>query len=80
MDIVRPDRDALTGASGLAAAIAATRTAFGLARPSLGEIKNACAAGDAAAVVSWLAEIRAESARRLLDRGGDDATVAPTPH
>ena len=78
MDIVRPDRDALTGASGLAAAIAATRTAFGLARPSLGEIKNACAAGDAAAVVSWLAEIRAESARRLLDRGGDDATVAPT--
>ncbi|MEU8898081.1 TIR domain-containing protein [Nocardia sp. NPDC048505] len=41
LDIVRPERAALTGAHGLAAAIHGTRTRLGLDGPSLGEIKAA---------------------------------------
>ncbi|MCV7300548.1 TIR domain-containing protein [Mycobacterium barrassiae] len=80
LDIVRPERSALTGQSGLAAAIFAARKALGLSRPSLGDVKAACAAGDVDQVTAWLTEMRNEAAERLLDRENDDqdAPVAPT--
>ncbi len=79
LDIVRPDRNALVGASGLASAVSTTRQAFGLGQPSLGEIKQACSSGDIAQVAGWLADVRAEAARRLLERGTDGTTAsAPT--
>lgn len=79
MDIVRPERNALVGTSGLAAALAATRQAFGMSQTSLGDIKRGCADGDVAAVAGWLTEIRRAAARRLLERGDDGATAsAPT--
>lgn len=77
LEIVRPERNVLTGQAGFAAAIGATRISFGLKQPSLGEIKGACAAGDLDAVAGWLSEIRAVAAQRLLDRGGE-AGAAPT--
>lgn len=79
LPIVRPERNAVTGVSGLASAIAEARQQFGLTRPSLGDIKDACAREDVAAVVGWLAEIRQVAAERLLDRGGSqEAATAPT--
>jgi WD40 repeat protein len=76
LDIVRPERDALAGASGLAAAISSARRSVGLSEPSLGEIKAAVSAGDAAKTADWLAELRASAARLLLIEAGDAA--APT--
>ncbi len=86
-DIVRPERNALTGQTGLAAAIAATRQRFGLGTPSLGDIKDACMSADEQRVASWLQEIRQVAADRLVDRGeggesgqdsGEESMVAPT--
>ena len=76
MDIVRPERNAMTGTAGLAAAISATRQGFGLLQPSLGAIKQVCSAGDIPSIAAMLAEIRREGARRLLERGGDGVTAA----
>ena len=79
LDIVRPERNALTGDSGFAHAIAKTRSVFGLSQPSLGDIKTACANCDVAAVSGWLAEIREAAASRMVDRDGDQgAPAAPT--
>jgi WD40 repeat protein len=79
LDIVRPERDPLTGQAGLAAAICSARRLAGLQRPSLGEIKMACARGDVAAVGNWLTELRAAAATRLVERGNDgDVATAPT--
>src|SRR6185312_12300116 len=66
LDIVRPERNVLSGDSGLAQAITKTRSSFGLTQPSLGEIKAACSNGDVAAVAGWLVEIRDEAAARLV--------------
>ena len=49
LDIVRPERNVLTGDNGLARAIHSTRTRLGLRTPLLGEIKAVCL-GDAAKV------------------------------
>lgn len=78
MDIVRPERDVLSGDAGFAASICSTRAQLGLSAPSLGEIKAACAAGDAAAVAQWVSEIRQVAADRLLERGDDRDASAPT--
>lgn len=79
MNIVRPERNVLSGDAGFAAALCATRSEFGLSEPSLGEVKAACLAGDADRVISMLAELRQVAADRLLQRGGDgDELVAPT--
>lgn len=80
LDIVRPERNVLAGDSGLAQAITNTRASFGLTRPSLGEVKTACANGDVSAVAGWLAEVREEAAARLVHRGVDEqgAPAAPT--
>ena len=77
LPIVRPERNVLTGPSGLAPAIAGAREKCGLTQPSLGDIKAACLREDVALVADWLAEIRLVSAERLLDRGGSQGS-APT--
>jgi WD40 repeat protein len=71
LDIVRPELKALTGASGLAQAICATRDRFGLLEPPLGEIKSACARGDASILRTWLNECRDAATRQLLDTTAD---------
>jgi len=58
LDIVRPELRALTGACGLAQAICAARQRVGLHEPPLGDIKDACTRGDAAALRTWLLECR----------------------
>ncbi|BBX17592.1 hypothetical protein CRI77_24635 [Mycolicibacterium duvalii] len=79
MDIVRPERNALTGTSGFAAALAGTRRQFDLPAAALGDIKQRCAVGDVDAVAGWMSEIRQAAARRLLDRDtGEAAVSAPT--
>jgi WD40 repeat protein len=80
LDIVRPERNAVTGESGLAAAICNSRKVFGLQQPSLGEVKALCDARDVGAVAALLTEVRATAAERLLERGdgAGDVTSAPT--
>ena len=58
LDIVRPQRQALTGENGLARAIWATRGRHGLTAPSLEEIERACLRGDPAPLRGWLQEVR----------------------
>ena len=77
LDIVRPERNALTGQSGLAAAIHSARRRFGFTAPNLGEIKAACTGGDVTALTQWLTQVRTAAAARLVDRG-DQAGAAPT--
>ncbi|OCB62320.1 hypothetical protein A5677_11800 [Mycobacterium malmoense] len=64
LDILRPERHALTGETGLASAIYAGRRRLGLAQPALGDIEIACGA-DPNAVRALLAECRHAAARRL---------------
>lgn len=65
LEIMRPERNALTGERGLAHSLHALRTAMGLARPVLAEIKDACTATDADRLRAWLTEAREAAASRL---------------
>ena len=76
LGIVRPERAVLTGELGLAHAIHRLRTDLGLPRPLLGEIKNACLAGDVERLRGWLTEARHAARARLLDVPADQP--APT--
>ena len=67
LGVLRPGRDALGGAQGLAAAIEMGRRAVGLSDPPLGGIKAALR--DPQQVYELMAEIRAAAARRLADVG-----------
>jgi WD40 repeat protein len=79
VDIVRPERNTLTGGSGLAPAIFSTRQRYGLGQPSLGDIKVACEREDVAVIANWLEEIRHAAAERLVGANGSgDAAAAPT--
>jgi WD40 repeat protein len=71
LDIVRPQRSALTGDTGLARAIHATRTRLGLGAPGLGEIKQACLGGSVAQLAQWLLEIQRAASARLLTEAGE---------
>jgi WD40 repeat protein len=71
LNIMRPEAKALTGSSGLAQAICATRQQFGLIDPPLGDIKDACASGDAGKLRTWLTECRDAASRQLLDVTSD---------
>jgi WD40 repeat protein len=73
LDIMRPERRALTGKTGLAGAIHGGRRRLGLEQPTLGEIKAACT-GDQAAVRELLVECREKAASRLP---AHDEDVAP---
>ena len=75
LDIVRPQRNVLTGDTGFARAIHATRGRLRLAGPQLGTIKQACLSGDAERVRQWLVEIQRAASARLLTEAGE----APLP-
>jgi WD40 repeat protein len=64
LGVVRPERNPLTGAHGLAAALHGARQAFGLRGVPLGHIKAACL-NDPSRVVELLLELRGEAANRL---------------
>ncbi|MEV6276139.1 hypothetical protein [Nocardia sp. NPDC051832] len=66
LDIVRPERAALTGAHGLAAAMHATRARLGLGGISLGDIKSALP-HRVDLVRGWLGEIAEAAHARLFD-------------
>ncbi|MGV9837184.1 nSTAND1 domain-containing NTPase [Nocardia niigatensis] len=55
LDIVRPERAAVTGPVGLAASVFAVRQRLGLTQPTLGAVKAACAS-DPGQVTTWLRE------------------------
>ena len=76
LPIVRPEHAVLTGELGLARAVHRLRTGLGLHQPPLGEIKNACAAGDVEQLRGWLQDARAAARARLLDVPADQP--APT--
>jgi WD40 repeat protein len=66
LGIVRPERSALTGEHGLAAAIHRARQAHNLPGAPLGEIKTACQT-DPDRVYELLMQVRAAAAQRLAD-------------
>ncbi|HEX3289306.1 MAG TPA: TIR domain-containing protein [Mycobacterium sp.] len=76
LGIVRPGRNALTGDTGLAAAIWHARDRLGLSAPSLGEIKTACLR-DVELIRKWLIEIQQTAADRLPDPVNDNEKPAP---
>jgi hypothetical protein len=65
LGIVRPERHALTGDTGLARSIHSLRKEVGLIEPSLGEIKNAIS--DDGTVRASLAEAAVAARNRILD-------------
>lgn len=67
LDVVRPERNVLTGESGLAQAIWDSRTRLDLTGPSLGDIRAACMAGDARSVGGWLRDCQDAATTRMLD-------------
>ena len=69
LGIMRPERDALTGIQGFAAAIHAARQAHKLGDTSLGDIKRACREGDRDRLYDLLMELRAAAAERLIETG-----------
>ncbi|MBD1543601.1 TIR domain-containing protein [Arthrobacter sp. IA7] len=76
LDIIRPERNPLTGDRGLACSIHALRSSLGLRTPALGEIKRACIEEDIERLIGWLTEARQTAAGRLL--GLPSATPPPT--
>ncbi|CAM3789303.1 TIR domain-containing protein [Smaragdicoccus niigatensis] len=82
LGVVRPQRDALTGATGLAEAIYDSRRRFRLLEPSRGEIKDACRRGDVVIVAKLLAQIQTSAHSRLLTRQSnssvEESAAAPT--
>jgi WD40 repeat protein len=75
LGIMRPERAALSGKQGFAAAVHGGAVRVGLTTLALGEVKSACVKG-AAAVVEVLNTIRARAAARLVDAGHEGP--APT--
>jgi WD40 repeat protein len=67
LGILRPERHALTGETGLAQSIWTTRNRLGMTSPPLGEIKAACVDADVAQIRGWLVECRDAAAARLLN-------------
>jgi WD40 repeat protein len=79
-DIVRPERNVLTGDRGLAVTLHGLLTPLGatgleVVGPTLGQVKAACTAGDAARLRGWLAQARQAARVRLLEAVED----APAP-
>ena len=77
LDIVRPQRNALTGEHGLAQAISATRERLGLTAPSLKEIERACRGGDSARLMGWLREARQAASTNRPGDGPSPTLVLP---
>ncbi|MFE3228141.1 TIR domain-containing protein [Nocardia sp. NPDC059228] len=66
LDIVRPERAAVTGPIGLAAALFEVRQRLGLTQPTLGAIKAACGS-DPRQVTTWLREAQAAATDAVPD-------------
>ncbi|ULE33460.1 nSTAND1 domain-containing NTPase [Mycobacterium sp. IDR2000157661] len=78
LGVVRPGRNALTGDTGLAAAIWHARDRIGLSAPSLGQIKSACT-DDIERLRALLIDVQQAAADRLPDPvRGDDTPTPPT--
>jgi WD40 repeat protein len=78
LGVVRPERSALTGDRGLAAAIHAARRALKLPNtPPLGEIKKACREGNQEQLYELLMEVQAAAAARVAETANGEA-AAPT--
>ena len=71
MDIVRPQRQPLTGQHGLARSVHALRAGLGLAEPALGTIK--AGAGDPAELRDWLVQAQRAAVDRFLADGAPPA-------
>jgi WD40 repeat protein len=81
LGIMRPERNALTGEHGLAAAIHAARQLLKLPGTPLGDIKKACLQDDHDRLYQLLLELRAAAAKRLAETGGDrDTATTGTTH
>ncbi|NKY42664.1 TIR domain-containing protein [Nocardia cerradoensis] len=76
LELVRPERDPLTGPRGIAASIHATRVRFGLPTPPLGTIK-AAVRDDPAAVSRLLTELQQQAMRRDLTDPAPPTLVLP---
>jgi hypothetical protein len=68
LDVVRPQRNVITGEKGLARSIYGTRSRLRLTTPGLGQIEEACQS-DLAGVGALLREIRQAATAQLLDVG-----------
>ncbi|HUO40164.1 MAG TPA: hypothetical protein VMU34_20985, partial [Mycobacterium sp.] len=77
LDIVRPQRNVLTGQNGLARAVSAARWRVGLTAPSLEEIERTCLSGDSARLMGWLHEVRQAASAQLPGRGASPTLVLP---
>lgn len=75
LNVVRPERRALTGDTGLARSIHRLRDEVGLRVPSLGEIKNAT--HDSDQIRAWLAEAVAAACDRVPDLERPPTLVLP---
>ncbi|MGV9674213.1 nSTAND1 domain-containing NTPase [Nocardia sp. NPDC003482] len=73
---IRPERHAVSGEHGLAAAVHTARARLGLSTPTLGHIKAVLAERDSEALRGWLTEIRAAATARLPGRS-DPTLVLP---
>ena len=76
MEVVRPEREVLTGERGLAKAIEKLYTSLDVDGPVLGDIKEACQTKDVARLSGWLDAARQSARTRLLDP--DPREPAPT--
>jgi sugar lactone lactonase YvrE len=76
LGIMRPERHALTGQHGFAAALSTARNAIQLPNVPLGEIKTACRREDVGWLSGLLGELSAAASGRLSEAGADG--VAPT--
>src|SRR6185312_8111747 len=72
LDIMRPERRALTGDTGLARAIHQARRRLGLTTPPLGDIENACTT-EPQHVGPLLSDMRRAAADRLRESGSNPA-------
>lgn len=77
LNIVRPERNPLTGEHGLAAAISAARQRYGLNDLPLGDIKTLCNSANSATIAAMLREIQAAAATRIVDPT-HDSLILPT--
>ena len=71
LDVVRPQRNALSGDTGLARTIHAVRTRMGLTAPNLATIKKACAASDIVSIRELLVEVQRVASERLVTEAGE---------
>jgi len=77
-DLVRPERQAITGKSGLAQAIHATRLRFGLPQPSVEEIETACLS-DVESVRRLFVECQQAAADQLIDHDDEPSPTIVLP-